>query len=268
MKKLILSLTLALVMVFSIAGAALAVHPPAPAVNITGDAFGYVGDSVTVTGDFSGMPPHSSTYGMAFAPGTDIGDYPYAFVINGDPLDLTFTLADAGTYTCYFGQWVGGGWGGHPAPPLGSFTVTCAEKPKRSPYTWYDNGQFELAITNLILSHRGYNYIEDSEEPGVMTIAPDVLQWGASPGGQLIRVDIPAGTTVTNQDGEAVYKVLLIYHNYYGIEPYFEIVNGDDPGLQYGNELHFSNPLEVSIGSAYNPFAVISDVADGLFYLD
>jgi hypothetical protein len=274
-KKILISFILALVMVVSLTGAAFAMPPgpppgppPAPSVDITGPAAGYVGDEVTVTGDFSNLPWYAATYGMVFSPGTDIGDWPYAFIIDGDPLDLTFTLAEAGDYTCYFGRWYGGGWGAHPGEPLGSFVVKASEKPKRSPYDWYRNGQFELAISNLIWSHVGYNYIEVPVDSGIMEIAPDITQFARCPGGQLIRIDIPSGTTVTDQNGDPVYKVLVIYFNYYGIEPYFEIINGDDPGPQGGNELHFSNPMEISLGSAYNPFAVISDVADGFFYLD
>lgn len=129
------------------------------------------------------------------------------------------------------------------------------------PPTWYDNGQFELVITDFNTSHRGYELLDN-------VLVPDVIQYGYA-SDRIIRVDIPSGTIATDENGDPVTKVLVRYYNGYGFDPYFEIINGDKPGPQNGTEIHFSNPVVISQtlgGGELMELVTFTEVIDGVLY--
>lgn len=276
-KKLILSFILALVMVFSVTGALFANELD---LEVEAPEEGYQGDDVTVTVTVTAIDTQDSRWDYPFASAghiisiTDPDGVPVVLDADGNidigsfpadasyTIEYTFTLEELGEYlgnlfATAIVDWDFEAWSE-------AFSILCKARPMPV-YDWYNNGQFEIAITSLQTSHRGYLYLPDSS--GAMIVSQDVIQFGMDvAGSRTLRVDLPAGTTVTDENGDPVYKLLIIYHEYYGIEPYIEFVNAGRPGSQLGQEINFSNPLVISKtlgGGDLKEIISVSTVHDG-----
>jgi hypothetical protein len=287
MKKILkfgLPLIIALVMVFTLAGSVLAYDPDEVDVDIdiTGPDSGYQGDEVTVTAtvtvtavDEDSCYKNEEAYSES---GYQVED-PNGIIIDGDSEGLfdsgyfgadasfiyewliTFTLEELGDYDvdvyglaladlflfwwddCDFGE--------------ETFTVESLLRPHYC--NWFNNGQFELVIMDLCKYHSGYDYDEESG------LVPDVVQYGPTPTASGIRIDIPAGTVVTDENGDPVLQLTVICHNEYGVEPYLEVTK-PNAGSQQG-EVHFSQPVVVTkplSGGALQEIVTFTDVIGGI----